>query len=82
MHDGDGDGGEGCLVPGWFLHTRWCASVPGWLLWGDTMVDLLPGVAQRPVSREFAGRARDAAVALLRLNSPQTAPKKTRRRPA
>jgi AcrR family transcriptional regulator len=54
----------------------------GWLLWGDMMVNLLLGVAQRPSSREFAERARDAAVAFLRLNTPQPAPKKVRRRPA
>jgi hypothetical protein len=46
------------------------------------MVNLLLGVAQRPSSREFAERARDAAVAFLRLNTPQPAPKKVRRRPA
>jgi hypothetical protein len=42
----------------------------GSLLWGNTMVDLLLGVAERPSSREIVRRARDATVALLELNSP------------
>jgi len=38
------------------------------LLWGDLMVSLLLGVAERPNSREIAGRARDAAAAFLQLH--------------
>ena len=38
------------------------------LLWGDLMVSLLLGVAERPSPREIAGRARDAAVAFLELH--------------
>jgi AcrR family transcriptional regulator len=38
------------------------------LLWGDLMVSLLLGVAERPNPREIAGRARDAAVAFLQLH--------------
>jgi len=38
------------------------------LLWRDLMVSLLLGVAERPNSREIAGRARDAAAAFLQLH--------------
>ncbi len=38
------------------------------LLWGDLMVSLLLGVAERPNRREIAGRARDAAAAFLQLH--------------
>jgi len=38
------------------------------LLWGDLMVSLLLGVAERPNPRELARRARDAAVAFLQLH--------------
>ena len=38
------------------------------LLWGDLMVSLLLGVAERPTSHEIAGRARDAAAAFLQLH--------------
>jgi len=38
------------------------------LLWGDLMVGLLLGVAERPNPREIAQRARDAAAAFLRLH--------------
>ena len=38
------------------------------LLWGDLMVSLLLGVAERPDQREIARRARDAAAAFLQLH--------------
>ena len=38
------------------------------LLWGDLMVSLLLGVAQRPNLRQIARRARDAAAAFLQLH--------------
>ncbi len=38
------------------------------LLWGHLMVSLLLGVAERPNTREIAGRARDAAAAFLQLH--------------
>ena len=38
------------------------------LLWGDLMVSLLLGVAERPNPRELARRARDAAAAFLQLH--------------
>lgn len=38
------------------------------LLWGDLMVSLLLGVAERPNPREIARRARDAAAAFLQLH--------------
>jgi AcrR family transcriptional regulator len=38
------------------------------LLWGDLMVSLLLGVAERPNPREIAGRARNAAAAFLQLH--------------
>ncbi len=38
------------------------------LLWGDLMVSLLLGVAERPNQREIARRARDAAADFLRLH--------------
>jgi AcrR family transcriptional regulator len=40
----------------------------GGLLWGNLMVSLLLGVAERPNSRELAARARDATAAFLRLH--------------
>jgi AcrR family transcriptional regulator len=40
------------------------------LLWGDLMVSLLLGVAERPSPREIAGRARAAAAAFLQLHPP------------
>ncbi len=40
----------------------------GGLLWGDLMVSLLLGVAERPTPREIAERARDAAAAFLQLH--------------
>ena len=45
----------------------------GGLLWGNLMVSLLLGVAERPSSREIAARARDATAALLQLHSPAAA---------
>jgi AcrR family transcriptional regulator len=45
------------------------------LLWGDLMVSLLLGVAERPKPREIARRARDAAAAFLQLHPlPSDAP--------
>jgi AcrR family transcriptional regulator len=45
------------------------------LLWGDFMVSLLLGVAERPNPREIARRARDAAAAFLQLHPlPNEAP--------
>src|SRR5262245_58003022 len=38
------------------------------LLWGDFIVSLLLGVAERPKPREIARRARDAAAAFLQLH--------------
>jgi len=38
------------------------------LLWGDLMVSLLLGVAERPTRREIARRAHDAAAAFLQLH--------------
>jgi hypothetical protein len=38
------------------------------LLWGQLMVSLLLGVAERPAPREIAARARDAAAAFLQLH--------------
>jgi len=40
----------------------------GGMLWGNLMVSLLLGVAERPNSREIAARARDATVAFLQLH--------------
>jgi AcrR family transcriptional regulator len=40
------------------------------LLWGDLMVSLLLGVAERPNPREIAGRARNAAATFLQLHPP------------
>ena len=40
------------------------------LLWGDLMISLLLGVAERPKPREISGRAREAATAFLQLHSP------------
>jgi AcrR family transcriptional regulator len=43
----------------------------GGLLWGNLMVSLLLGVAERPSSRELAARARDATTAFLQLHPRQ-----------
>jgi hypothetical protein len=40
----------------------------GGLLWGNLLVSLLLGVAERPNSREIAGRAREATAAFLQLH--------------
>lgn len=40
----------------------------GGLLWGNLMVSLLLGVAERPDSREIAARARDATAAFLQIH--------------
>jgi AcrR family transcriptional regulator len=40
----------------------------GGLLWGNLLVSLLLGVAERPTSREIATRARDATAAFLQLH--------------
>ena len=40
------------------------------LLWGQLMVGLLLGIAERPSPRASAARARDAAVAFLQLHPP------------
>jgi AcrR family transcriptional regulator len=42
----------------------------GRLLWGDLIVSLLLGVAERPTPRESARSARDAATAFLALHPP------------
>src|SRR5258708_6568711 len=42
----------------------------GGLLWGNLMVSLLLGVAERPNSREVAARARHPAAAFLQLHPP------------
>ena len=42
----------------------------GGLLWGNLMVSLLLGVAERPNSREVAARAREATAAFLQLPPP------------
>jgi AcrR family transcriptional regulator len=45
------------------------------LLWRDLLVSLLLGVAERPSTRQIAGRARDAAAAFLQLHPlPNDAP--------
>jgi AcrR family transcriptional regulator len=41
------------------------------LLWGNRMLGLLLGVAERPSAREIAGRAEAATAALLRLYPPE-----------
>jgi hypothetical protein len=41
------------------------------LLWGNLMISLLLGVAERPSSREIAVRAREATAAFLRLHATQ-----------
>jgi AcrR family transcriptional regulator len=43
----------------------------GGLLWGNLMISLLLGVAERPSSREVAVRAREATAAFLRLHATQ-----------
>jgi hypothetical protein len=40
----------------------------GGLLWGNLMVSLLLGVAERPNSREVAARARNATAVFLQLH--------------
>src|SRR5213080_1032123 len=42
----------------------------GTLLWGNLMVGLLLGVAERPSDREAAARARDATAMFLQLHEP------------
>ncbi|MGH7649584.1 MAG: TetR/AcrR family transcriptional regulator, partial [Gemmatimonadaceae bacterium] len=42
----------------------------GALLWGDLMISLLLGVAERPKSREITARARRATTAFLELHPP------------
>ncbi|HEX5421541.1 MAG TPA: TetR/AcrR family transcriptional regulator [Gammaproteobacteria bacterium] len=44
----------------------------GGLLWGDLLVSLLLGVAERPKAHAIARRARDAATAFLQLHSPRS----------
>jgi AcrR family transcriptional regulator len=44
----------------------------GGLLWGNLMVSLLLGVAERPNLRDIAARARDATAAFLQLHAPST----------
>jgi hypothetical protein len=44
----------------------------GGLLWGNMMVSLLLGVAERPNLRDIAARARDATAAFLQLHPPST----------
>ena len=44
----------------------------GGLLWGNLMVSLLLGVAERPNSRDIAARVRDATAAFLQLHPPPT----------
>jgi AcrR family transcriptional regulator len=46
----------------------------GGLLWGNLIVSLLLGVAERPNSREIAARARDATAAFLQLHPLPTNP--------
>lgn len=48
------------------------ASPVAGLLWGDLMVGLLLGVAERPATGEIARRAHDAATAFLQLHPPPT----------
>ncbi len=48
------------------------------LLWGNLMVSLLLGVAERPSSRELAARARDATTAFLRLHARPDEPSNSR----
>jgi AcrR family transcriptional regulator len=43
------------------------------LLWGDLMISLLLGVAERPSPRDIARRAREAAADFLRLHPPAPA---------
>ena len=50
------------------------------LLWRDLMVSLMLGVADRPTSREIAGRARHAAAAFLQLH-PKPSTKKNHQKP-
>jgi AcrR family transcriptional regulator len=40
------------------------------LLWRDSIINLLLGVAERPTPREIAGRAQDAALSFMRLQAP------------
>jgi AcrR family transcriptional regulator len=49
-------------------HPAELAEQFGGLLWGNLMVGLLLGVAERPNSREIAARARDATAAFLQLH--------------
>jgi len=49
-------------------HPAELAEQFGGLLWGNLMISLLLGVAERPSSRELAARARDATAAFLQLH--------------
>jgi len=49
-------------------HPAELAEQFGGLLWGNLMVSLLLGVAERPNSREVAARVRDATAAFLQLH--------------
>lgn len=52
----------------------------GTLLWGNVMIGLLLGVAERPEGREAAARAREATRAFLQLHQPPTRTAKRGRR--
>jgi AcrR family transcriptional regulator len=52
----------------------------GGLLWGNLMVSLLLGVAERPNSRDIAARAREATAAFLQLHPAPTNAATPRRR--
>jgi len=41
------------------------------LLWGNLLISLLLGVAERPSSRQVAVRAREATAAFLQLHAEQ-----------
>lgn len=49
----------------------------GALLWGNLLVGLLLGVAERPGPREMVRRARNAAAAFLTLHPPLEEPAKS-----
>ena len=51
----------------------------GALLWGNLMVGLLLGVAERPSAREVAARAREATAAFLQLHQAPTSATRRRR---
>lgn len=52
----------------------------GTLLWGNMMVGLLLGVAERPSSREAAARAREATETFMQLHQPAASDAVRRRR--